>query len=258
MARPRPRIAIAQMPMHWTCAENTASILRHLRAAADGGAAICVFPELAVTGFHHRIKDEARTGPVRAALRKIRDLCRERRLACSVGAPLFRRGRAPFNSHVHIDESGTISAVVNKIGLAPGEAKFFAAGRKRPVSALQGRACTSVICREIEDLDRLRIPRASVDFIFWPGYIGKLPDDPPDYESKYLRLAEQLAATSAAWVIQCNWPHALNRPGGTNMGESAVINARGQLQFKLPIDQPGLALFTPGDKECEWQPETSS
>lgn len=251
--RPLPRLSIAQMPMHWTCAENLAVILQMLTTAAREGAAICVFPELAVTGFHHQVTAEARPRLMNAALKKIRARCAAERIACAVGAPSFE-GRRPFNSHLHIDADGAVSATVSKIGLTPNEAKFFAPGTARPVSTLQGLACTSVICREVEDLDHLAIAKGSTDLIFWPGYVGKLPDDPPDYEGKYLHLAEQLARRSGAWVVQCNWPQALNRPGGANMGESAVIDPRGKLRFKLPSDHAGLATFTLGAKSYAWEP----
>lgn len=239
--------------MHWTCAENLAVILQTLTRAARQGAAICVFPELAVTGFHHQITAEARPRRVDGALRKIRARCAAEGIACAVGAPSFAGGR-PFNSHVHIDERGAVSAIVSKIGLSPREAKFFAPGAARPVSTLRGLACTSVICREIEDLDQLAIEKGSADVIFWPGYVGRLPGDPPDHEGKYLHLAEELARRSGAWVVQCNWPEALNPTGGTNMGESAVIGPRGTLRFKLPSDHAGLATFTLGAKTYAWEP----
>jgi omega-amidase len=142
--RPKTRIAIAQLPMQWSCAANTTAILESLATAADRGAQICVFPELALTGFHRQIRTEAQPTRIGDALRQIQSLCRQRVIACVVGTPTFDGEASPFNSHVHIDERGEIAAIVSKIGLTPSETTFFAAGVLRPIAVLQGIACTSV------------------------------------------------------------------------------------------------------------------
>ena len=49
------RIAIAQISMHWSTAENVAAILRAMDLARSRGAKLCAFAELAVTGFHRQM-----------------------------------------------------------------------------------------------------------------------------------------------------------------------------------------------------------
>jgi predicted amidohydrolase len=45
------KIAIGQIQMSWTIEENCNAIERSMHLAHARGAAICVFPELAITGF---------------------------------------------------------------------------------------------------------------------------------------------------------------------------------------------------------------
>jgi omega-amidase len=250
-----PRIAIVQSQMHWRCEDNTLAILEDLTQAADTGAHICVFPELAITGFHRLIKTEAEPLGIEQALRQIRALCKERSIACVVGAPTFAQDNAPFNSHIHINERGEIAAVISKIGLTASEASFFAAGSCRPIAHLHQMRCTSVLCREVEDLEPIKtqLPSGACDIIFWPSLVGHAPSNPPDPSNiDYLPLAQQLAKQSAAHLIQCNWPNSLNTPDASYLGESAVISATGELLFQLPRNQAGMAIFTLGSDQYKW------
>ncbi len=52
-------VAIAQMRMHWTGEEHTRQIVALLAQAANEGAEVCAFPDLALTGFHRQIRREA-------------------------------------------------------------------------------------------------------------------------------------------------------------------------------------------------------
>jgi predicted amidohydrolase len=54
------RIAIAQPVMYWTGHENASAVCQTIERAAEAQARICVFPELAVTGFHRRIAEAAK------------------------------------------------------------------------------------------------------------------------------------------------------------------------------------------------------
>ncbi|MFC7421385.1 carbon-nitrogen hydrolase family protein [Iodobacter arcticus] len=250
-----PRIAIVQSKMHWRCEENTIAILEDLAQAAEAGAHICVFPELAITGFHRLIKTEAEPLRVEHALRQIRVFCNEKSIACVVGTPTFTQDKPPFNSHIHINELGEIAAVSSKIGLTPTEASFFAAGSSRPIAYLHQTRCTSVLCREVEDLESIstQLTPGICDIIFWPSLIGHAPSNPPDpFEIDYLPMAQQLAKQSAAHLIQCNWPNSLNTPDSSYLGESAVISATGELLFKLPRNQAGMAIFMLGSDQYRW------
>jgi predicted amidohydrolase len=245
--------------MRWTIEENTAVILSAIHLAADKRARLCVFPELGITGFHRKIASQATPTGVEAALNAIQAACAARRVAVAVGAPSFCEDGKIFNSHIHINELGTVVATSPKNGLTPSEATFFAAGVTRPVSTLGGLKCASALCREIEDLESLagQLPTGRTDIIFWPSLVGRPPTSPPDPdEVKYLPLAQALAVQSDAYVVQSNWPNSLNYPEeGTHAGESVVVAPTGEVLLTLPRAQAGVAVFELGERSYEWFPE---
>jgi|GEM_PF-1126846 len=253
------RIAIGQLKMCWTGDENTAAIQRAIHRAADEGAAICVFPELAVTGFHRQIRAQAQPALVQASMDMIRTTCAKRAIAVALGAPTFGDDGQIFNCHIHIDERGVVGASVPKIGLTESEMTFFTAGQTRPSSLMQGVRCSSVLCREVEDLESIQhqLPAAAVELIFWPSLVGRPPADPPDpAEVNFLPLAQALAKQSRAYVVQSNWPNSLNYPEeGSHAGESVVISPDGEALLTLPRAEAGLAVLDLGERRYAWFPE---
>jgi len=173
----RLRIAIVQPPMAWTTAENVERIVAVLGAAAAQGATLCVFPELALTGFHRRIRDQATPALVSGAIEQVRAACREHGVACALGAPTFAGDASVRNSYLVIDSAGQVVSTVSKNGLTPAELTFFEAGTDRSVHQFAGRACTTVLCREIDDLESiaLQLREARAELIFWPSIVGSPP-----------------------------------------------------------------------------------
>jgi predicted amidohydrolase len=58
-------VAIGKIRMEWSDQANTQSMLRAMTQAAEAGAPLRVFPELALTGFHRRIRAESTPDAVR-------------------------------------------------------------------------------------------------------------------------------------------------------------------------------------------------
>lgn len=252
-----PVIAIAQLPMHWTVAENLHAIQHAMRRAHAEGAAICAFAELAVPGFHRRIVDEGVPDKVDPALATIQALARRLQLAVAVGAPSFEHGRR-YNSHLLIDEQGVLQARVHKAGLTAPEATFFAPGQVRPSATLAGLRCSAVICREVEDLDAVCASLADDPpaLLFWPGQMRPDPAKPPAEPPLHVQDAMALARASGAWIVQTNWPNALNRPDeSAETGASAVVAPDGRLLFRLPVQGFGLGLFELGAADHRWLPD---
>jgi omega-amidase len=242
--------------MYWSGAENAGAVCRSIERAAAAHARICVFPELAVTGFHRRIAEAAKPDLVAESMRSIAATCARHSIAAAVGAPTFGEDGRIYNSQILVDERGQCAGVVEKKGLTDPEATFFARGAARPVVALQGRRCTAVICREIEDLDDVcaQIGDTAPEFIFWPGMMGPEegaePVDPP----VHVQRAQDLARRTGAHVIQANWPLSLNYPEQSyKTGRSVVIAPSGDIEFALPPAQAGLAVFTLGDSSYAWE-----
>jgi omega-amidase len=252
-----PRIAIAQIGMRWTVAENLAAIDQAMGRAHAEGATLCAFPELAVTGFHREIAREAQPERVDAAIRSIRDRAARLGLGVAVGAPTFGDDGARFNAHLLIDERGAVAAEVRKSGLTEPEATFFTRGTVRPVGQLQGLRCSAVICREVSDLDSVcaQLPPGSVDLIFVPGALRQDPAQPRTDPPAYVNDIRRLAAATRSHVVHTNWPNALNRPEESiDAGGSTVADPRGDVVLRLPMRASGIGVFCLGDRGFDWHP----
>jgi predicted amidohydrolase len=254
-------LAIAQIAMHWTLADNVRAMKSALHIARREGAALCAFSELALTGFHRRIVEWARPEVSQPALAEVRAEAKALGVAAVLGAPTYRSDEARLNSHLFIDPTGAVVGTVSKIGLTEPEATFFAAGIERPVVPLLGRRCTAVLCREIEDLDTVvpALAPARPEWIFWPGLMS--PDRTRALTAaeqgtpEFIAQAQALAKALGAFVFQTNWPNALNRPEeSVNLGGSACIDPEGRLLFRLPQDQSGLGVFDLGASQFDWHP----
>ena len=252
------RIAIAQIAMRWTTPDNVASMRRAMNVAHARGAGLCGFSEMAVTGFHRQIAREATPQVVLPAIAGLREHAAALALGIAAGAPTFGDDGAIYNAHLLIDERGETAATIAKRGLTDPEATFFRRGTSRPVGGLQGLRCSAVICREVDDIDRVRaeLPPGSVDLIFVPGALRQDPDKPRTDPPQYVRDIQRLAAATQAYVVQTNWPNALNRPEeSVEGGGSCVAAPDGELLFRLPGQAAGVGVFTLGERHFEWHPE---
>ena len=250
-------IAIAQIAMHWTTAENVASIRWAMDLAHANGAHICGFSELAVTGFHRQIAREARPEVVSPVIRELQAHAAKLSLGIAVGAPSFDEHGARFISHLFIDERGATTAVVRKRGLTDPEATFFARGASRPIGSMHGVRCSAVICREVEDLELIatELPPGAVDLIFVPGALRQNPDKPRTDPPDYVRNIQRLAQLTKAYVVQTNWPNALNRPEeSVEGGASTVAGPDGEILFRLPGQASGVGIFMLGERHFDWHP----
>lgn len=246
------RWAIAQPHMHWTLAGNLAETLRALEAAAAAGAAGCVCTELALTGFHRRLPELLDAAALADAEGRLRAACARLGIAAAIGMPTLGEAGAVFNSHVYIDAAGRELGRVHKRGLTPSEAKFFTPGGARAWTGLGGLLATSVLCREMLDVDtllaelRAALPAgdARLRVIFWPSYIGESDAEQATLCAAYREGARHLARELGAWVLQSNWPEGLNLPGPQRFGASMVIEPGGKPVMTLPLDEPVIALVT--------------
>ncbi len=250
-------IAIGQLRMHWTIEANMAEMLSAIEFAHGQGATLCAFAELAITGFHRQIVALAKPELIAPEVARLQALCAKLHVAVAVGAPTFAGAEERYNSHLFINERGELAGEVAKIGLTAPEASFFRPGAHRPVATLQGQRCTAIICREIEDHAAVReqLPRGSVDIVLWPGQMRPDPDKPVADPPAHVQDAQRLAADLNAYVVQTNWPNALNRPEESeHTGRSAVIAPDGELLFRLPEQASGVGIFTLGARSFIWHP----
>lgn len=241
--------------MEWSGPANVQSMLQALELAASNGAQLCVFPELAVTGFHRQIRSEATPHLVEAHIQALRQASRDHSLAIVFGSPSFGSDGRVFNSCVFVDQHGDQVGVVEKIGLTPAEETFFSRGSKRSCVEMLGYRTTAVICREIDDLHDLEaeLPPLSPQIIFWPGMMRPAVDGS---ESTHVQHAQQLARCTGALIVQANWPNSLNYPEeSAEAGHSLVLDAAGDEILRLPMAAPGVGIFDLGQKKVEWHPQ---
>jgi omega-amidase len=251
------RVAIAQIPMHWDISANLTGMKAAMRIARDDGASLCAFAELALTGFHRRIVEWAHPHHVMPALAEVQAMAASLGVAVALGAPTFSEAGERFNSHLLLASDGSLAAAIHKIGLTDPEATFFSRGSNRPVARIGGLTCTAVICREIEDQSEIiqQLAGRDVQIILWPGQMRPDPEKPVQDPPEHVAQAQALARAVGAYVVQTNWPNALNRPEeSANAGHSACISPSGNLLFRLPMQGFGTAVFTLGERTYTWWP----
>lgn len=243
-----PRWAVSQPHMHWTLAGNLAETLAALEAAAAAGAEGCVCTELALTGFHRRLPELLDAAALADAEAQVRAACARLGIAAVVGMPTLGKGGAVFNSHVYIDPAGRDLGRVHKRGLTDSEATFFARGGVRGWIGIGGVLATSVLCREMLDVEALlpELRGAAADerprVIFWPSYVAESDAEQTALCQAYQAGAEVLARELDAWVLQSNWPESLNAPESRDFGASVVIAPGGRRVQTLPRDAAALAV----------------
>lgn len=231
--------------MHWTLAGNLAELVAALEAAAAAGAEGCVCTELALTGFHRRLPELLDAQALADAEAQLCATCARLGIAAAIGMPTLGPGGEVFNSHVYIDAVGRELVRVHKRGLTPSEASFFAPGGARGWTALGGLLATSVLCREMLDVEHLlpELAGAPTDrprVVFWPSYVAESEAEQQALCQAYVQGAEALARGLGAWVLQSNWPEGLNCPGAPGFGASVVIAPDGRRVATLPRDEAAM------------------
>jgi omega-amidase len=241
--------------MCWELSENVQAMKHALRVASNLGAGICAFPELALTGFHRRIVEWATPEAATPAVEEVRLASAALGIAATFGSPTFGSSGQRFNSQLFIDATGAIAGTVSKIGLTDAEATFFTRGQDRPLVSLGGLQCSVVMCREIEDhADVLAsLATSRPDVVFWPGLMSPDPALPPQDPPRHVVQAQELARSLGAYFVQANWPNSLNRPEESKgTGRSACISPAGELLFRLPAQEAGVAVFNLGERTFAW------
>lgn len=233
------KVGVVQMRMGWTVRENLKTIVSHVESMRALDA--LVFPELSLSGFHRNIKQESEPQTIRHAIQVLCKLAFDYKTMLFIGAPLTE-GERIFNSYLCIDSNGGIAMQWNKVGLTESEAKFFNRGKGRELLNLAQSSITSVICREIDDVEWfLSEVQNQADLILWPSYIGQhsLEQQTQGYHER----ASLIAKESGAFVVQCNWPHTLNNPNLRGLGGSHIYDDSGQCIHTMPFDKESVCIL---------------
>lgn len=233
------RIGVAQMPMTWTVGQNLQTISGYIRRSYK--LDVVIFPELALSGFHRNIKAESDKDTLKAAIQYLRVLAKKYQTALFLGAPQVS-GAKIYNGYLCISADGEILAQWHKRGLTDSESQFFAQGGPRSVVTLNGTKCTTIICREVEDIDWFisQFRSGAPQLIVWPSYIRQAGNE--QRQTGYFSAASEIAKRLGAFILQCNWPNALNDQSIQGLGASRVIAPDGECVIALPTDQAALGI----------------
>jgi hypothetical protein len=81
------------------------------------------------------------------------------------------------------------------------------------MTSVAGIKCSAVICREVEDASQVLhdLQSSGVQVICRPGQMRPDPAEPVQEPPKHVTQAQQLARQVTVYVVQTNWPNALNR-----------------------------------------------
>ncbi|MCG7497484.1 carbon-nitrogen hydrolase family protein [Vibrio sp. Of7-15] len=234
------KIGIVQMEMGWTIKDNLTTISHYINRLDT--LDILIFPELALSGFHRNIKAESKEHLIQNALLKLCNLAKKHRTTLFLGAPKVA-GLNVFNSYLCISKTGQVIAQWDKTGLTASESQFFAKGGNRSALDLDGTRCTTLICREVEDVDWFlaQVRSYSPEIVVWPSYIHQSSNDKD--LTGYFLSASEIAKELDALVIQCNWQYALNDHDIRGLGGSRLFGTDGRCIFSMPMDQPAVSIL---------------
>lgn len=220
---------------------NARRMAAYVREAAELGARVTAFAELALTGYELELlardpsllvtPDDPRLEPVRAA-------CRETATAAVVNcaAPTADGGDRPAITSFVFGPDGALLTRYDKQHLYEGEREIFAAGRGHGRFALDGVRFALATCfdnhfpavAERAAADKCRIYLASS--LYWRG----------NGEQERVAVHPALAKGNGLYVVLAN--HVGQAGAYDGCGLSAVWGPDGTRLAEAAADRPGLAL----------------
>lgn len=228
--------------MDWTIEGNAKTICNIVTKNYD--LDVLVFPELAITGFHRDIRNQAHQHLVENALNEISIQCQLSDTLVFIGYPLNENNKV-YNAYTAINEQGTLAIVWRKVGLTPSECTFFESGDQRSILEHPLGTFSSYLCREASDVNWIieQLSSQSPSYILWPSYIGEAESSINAESTNYDAGSKKIAQSLSTMVIQCNWPNSLNNPNDNGLGGSKIISSHGNIIAQLPFDETCIGVF---------------
>lgn len=128
--------------------KNIETHARAIRAAAQHGVRVLVFPELSLTGYEPTLAAALAFAPDDARLAPLVELARDHHLTAIVGAPLRAATPLPQLGAIALSDAGERS-VYAKIHLHPGEEKHFSPGDTPLVLSRDPHKIGVAICADV-------------------------------------------------------------------------------------------------------------
>ena len=165
-------LKVACVQMHWakTVEHNVERTEHYVRAAAEDGARVVLFPEANLTSYYfpYAVRLEPRT--VEAALDRAREAAARSSVWVIVGT--LRKTADRFLNLMHVvNPTGEVAHEYAKINMAGRDEKEYCrGGDKLSLFEIDGILCTLVICRDGRHPELYRIPAmAGAQVLFQPS-----------------------------------------------------------------------------------------
>ena len=229
------RVAAVQFETTNEVEHNLARILAYLHEAAEAGARVVVFSELALTGYSKKAAfgKSLEWETIDDAMQRIQSACAERGLYAVVGCPTRDSG-ACYCSAVTVGPDGQIVDTYEKIYRA-GEA-WASPGRRLSLFLIDGIRCACIICHDerYAPLVQLRA-LAGAQLFFYISCESGIGS-----ESKWGPYRAQIQARAVenqVYVVHANAPASRIEPPpeGASHGESRIIARDGNILQEAPV-----------------------
>jgi len=167
-----PTLQISCVQMHWakTMEFNLQRTLHYIKAAADYGSRVVLFPEANLTSYYFPYVVDLPLWSIQTALEKTCEAAAENHIWVIAGSIQKTSDRFLNLAHV-IDPTGTIIHEYAKINMAgQDEKKYCRGGDKLSLFEIDGILCTLVICRDGRHPELYRLPAmAGAQILFQPS-----------------------------------------------------------------------------------------
>ena len=171
-AQPPKTLQVSCVQMHWckSLEANLQATLRQIRAAADAGSRVVLFPEANLTGYYFPYLVELDVAAVKDALAQTGAAAAAHNIWVIVGTIQQTPDRFLNLAHV-ISPTGEIVHEYAKANTAGrDEKKYCRGGNKLSLFEIDGILCTLVICRDGRHPELYRIPAmAGAQILFHPS-----------------------------------------------------------------------------------------
>jgi predicted amidohydrolase len=165
-------LQVSCVQMHWakSLEFNTRRTLHYIKAAAESGSQVVLFPEANLTSYYFPFVVKLDQKAVRDALEQTCAAARENDIWVIAGT--IRKTRDKFLNLAHvINRKGEIVHEYAKVNMAgKDEMKYCRGGNKLSLFEIEGVLCTLVICRDGRHPELYRIPAmAGAQILFHPS-----------------------------------------------------------------------------------------
>lgn len=246
------KIALAVHRVTPEPARNLKTIISMTTEAADGGADLIVFAEMALTGFiltddpvHDLPLGQPVPGPTTETLSL---LAREQRIWIALGLVEYERGRL-YDTAVLLTSDGTIGLKYRRISPSwhghLADPRIYRQGSSIPLAQTPFGRCAFLICGDLFDdtiISQVRDLRP--DFVLFP-FARSFDSDVADVqhwerEEQYC-YAERVRMIGAP-TLMANY--LADQPGlGDCFGGAMVVAATGAILARLLLGRPGLLMI---------------